>query len=106
VLDSYGTYTPSEGAGGNIRYRGEVTSDGGVYKIYSGIRYAQGLGDPTWLLYWSVRTERRQTGTITLKNHFDAWQKLGMQMGDFDRQIMAVEGYLSSGDAAVTVKLD
>jgi endo-1,4-beta-xylanase len=41
-----------------------------------------------------------------LKNHFDAWKELGMQMGDFDRQVMAVEGYMSSGEAAVTVKLD
>jgi endo-1,4-beta-xylanase len=39
-----------------------------------------------------------------MKKHFDAWrEKLGVQIGSLDHQIVATEGYKSSGEAEVSV---
>jgi len=41
--------------------------------------------------------------TVTVKNHFDAWSKSGLQLGSHDYQILATEGYQSSGSAHIEV---
>ncbi|CAK4498477.1 unnamed protein product, partial [Aphanomyces euteiches] len=46
----------------------------------------------------------RSSGTVTVANHFNAWSKLGLSLGStFDYQIVATEGYYSSGYAQITV---
>jgi endo-1,4-beta-xylanase len=54
-----------------------------------------------------VRDRKRTGGTITLKNHFDGWKNANMTLGAVhDWQIMAIEGYYSSGKADITVYKD
>jgi endo-1,4-beta-xylanase len=36
-------------------------------------------------------------------NHLRIWQEKGAKLGQHDFQIVAVEGYMSSGEADVTV---
>lgn len=97
IVDAWGTWRPP-----GATLRGTVVSDGGVYDIY---RRQWGFGiDPAWQ-FWSVRQSKRMGGgTITVGNHFDAWARLGMNLGTtHDYQIVAVEAYQSSGNADVTV---
>lgn len=95
VVESFGTYNPSSGAT-NL---GTVTTDGGVYDILVSTRTNQPSidGTKTFRQYWSVRREKRASGTITFANHAKAWAGAGLNLGsEFYYQIMAVEGELST----------
>ncbi|PYH95704.1 hypothetical protein BO71DRAFT_350827 [Aspergillus ellipticus CBS 707.79] len=102
INEKYGDYDPASG----LTELGTVESDGGTYKIYQTTRTDASSveGTATFKQYWSVRTEGRTSGTVTTQNHFDAWEKLGLEMGTFNYMIVAVEGYESSGSATITVE--
>ncbi|GAA4464488.1 hypothetical protein GCM10023170_072410 [Phytohabitans houttuyneae] len=98
IVESWGSWRPPGGPG----FRGTLVTDGGVYDIYM----TQRTGVPginTYRQYWSVRQAKRVGGAITVGNHFDAWARLGMDLGTHDYQIMATWGYQSSGTSNITV---
>jgi len=106
VVESYGQWTPP-GNTSDIIHKGSFTSDDGTYNIYVSTRTNQPsiVGTATFQQYWSVRTTKRSSGTVTFANHVAEWKRLGMSLGStWDYQIMESEGYQSSGSSNITVK--
>ncbi len=104
VVESYGDWVPP---GGNSL--GSFSSDGGTYNIYKMTRtnapWIVNSGNGTFDQYWSVRTSKRSSGTITFANHIAAWAGKGMTLNNVGAyyQIMESEGYHSSGSSNITV---
>jgi len=101
VVENYGSWTPP-GASSS----GTLNSDGGTYNLHKTTRTNQPsiVGTATFDQFWSVRTAKRSSGTITFSNHANAWSSKGWQLGStWDYQIMCTEGYQSSGSSNITV---
>ena len=98
IVDSWGTWRPP-GAGS----KGIIEVDGGTYDIYETTRVNQPSidGNTTFKQYWSVRTSKRTGGTISVTEHFKAWEELGIQLGNLYETSLTIEGYQSSGNAEV-----
>lgn len=101
VVESYGTYNP--GSAGSLK--GTVTTDGATYDIYVATRTnAPSIqGTATFQQIFSVRRSKRSSGTVTMANHINKWKSLGLPFGSYNYQIVATEGYQSSGSASITV---
>lgn len=105
VVDSWGSFTPP---GPTAVPLGTVDSDGGTYRIYRMRRIEQLsiAGIASFDQYWSVRTERRplrRNSIITLANHVAAWRRAGMELGSLDYQVLATEGFGSTGASMVSL---
>lgn len=98
IIDSWGDWRPP---GANAK--GTVYVDGDTYDIYETTRYNEPsiIGDTTFQQYWSVRRNKRTEGTISVSEHFNAWESHGMPMGNMYEVALTVEGYQSSGYADV-----
>ncbi|MBP8975339.1 MAG: glycoside hydrolase family 11 protein [Bacteroidetes bacterium] len=100
IVESWGSWRPPGGSS-----KGQVSIDGGTYDIYQMTRTnAPSIeGTKTFQQYWSVRTSKKTSGSVNVGSHFQAWANKGMNLGNHNYQIFAVEGYQSSGNANVTV---
>ena len=79
---------------------GTVESDGSVYDVWKHTQVNQPsiAGTTTFTQYISNRRDQRVGGgTITTKNHFDAWAQLGLKLGAMDYQVLATEGWGNAG---------
>ncbi|SDI36259.1 Peptidoglycan/xylan/chitin deacetylase, PgdA/CDA1 family [Pseudobutyrivibrio sp. 49] len=98
IVDSWGTWRPPGGTP-----KGQIQVDGGTYDVYETTRYnAPSIqGDTTFKQYFSVRTSKRTSGTISVSEHFKAWENMGMRCGKLYEAALNIEGYQSSGSASV-----
>ena len=86
---------------GGTEDKGTIDVDGGTYDVYT--RSTPGTGGDrcggvaNWTQYYSIRTSPRDCGVITLSEHFEKWEGLGMSMAGnlLEAKILAEVG----GDA-------
>jgi peptidoglycan/xylan/chitin deacetylase (PgdA/CDA1 family) len=99
IVESWGSWRPP-----GATSKGTITVDGGTYDIYETSRINQPSikGTATFQQYWSVRQRKKTSGTISVSQHFKAWESKGMKMGKMYEVAFTVEGYQSSGKADVT----
>lgn len=98
IVDSWGSWRPP-----GTSPKGQIQVDGGTYDVYEAIRENQPSiqGTATFKQYFSVRTTKRTSGTISVTEHFKAWESMGMNCGKLYEAALNVEGYQSSGSANV-----
>ena len=108
IVEAWGSWRPP----GSTTSLGTVTSDGKTYDIYRTERVNQPSihGTETFYQYWSVQktspAANNETthleGTITVSNHFEAWENAGLDMsGKMYEVALNIEGYRSNGSATV-----
>ncbi|RYP05499.1 hypothetical protein DL764_003759 [Monosporascus ibericus] len=95
VIEAHGDLSPNE----PWTSKGTFTFEEGTYEMFQSTRVNKPSieGTRTFQQYWSVRTEQRTNGSVTMQRHFDEWAKVGMRLGWHDYQILATEGYTSNG---------
>ena len=66
-----------------------ISVDDGTYSVYQGY-----LGDGATFTrqYFSVRTEGRRCGHVSISEHFSQWESLGLQLGGLEWAMLFVEG--------------
>ncbi|KAK4224535.1 endo-1,4-beta-xylanase I precursor [Podospora fimiseda] len=103
ILDYHGTYNPGPSTAKKL---GEVTCDDGDYEIYRRGWWEggspPGITMPTRI--YSIRKQKRIGGIVRTGCHFEAWKKLDIDIGTILFQIVAVEGYQSTGRAEILVE--
>ncbi|EAQ93839.1 endo-beta1,4-xylanase A [Chaetomium globosum CBS 148.51] len=101
IVESFGDYDPSSQA---TKF-GTIDQDGSTYTIAKTQRVNQPSieGTSTFDQFWSVRQNHRSSGSVDVGAHFNAWSQAGLQLGTHNYQIVATEGYQSSGSSSITV---
>lgn len=102
ICDSYGTWRPP---GDGFQLKGTKQIDGGTYEIYEGTHTGPSIfsSNETFNQYWSIRVagQLRTKGTITVSEHFKAWEEYGIKLGGLHEVALNVEGWQSSGSADI-----
>jgi endo-1,4-beta-xylanase len=102
IVETFGSYNPASGA----QNKGSHTTDSSNYVLGVSTRTNQPSieGTRTFQQFWSTRQSKRVGGTVTVGNHFNAWSNAGLNLGTHNYQIVATEGYQSSGSANMNVQ--
>ena len=83
-----------------------VTIDGAQYEIFRIKHYGPtirsgGSSEEFWQ-YFSIRKDKRTSGTISVSDHFAAWEKAGFDIYNLYEVALNAEGWESSGSAKVS----
>ncbi|TYQ15727.1 UNVERIFIED_CONTAM: dockerin type I repeat protein [Acetivibrio alkalicellulosi] len=85
-------------------FMGTITVDDATYDVYRVIRDQNPntvVGLVTNYIYFSVPNSKRTSGTVSVIEHFKAWESLGMDMWNMNDVSFSVEGFRSKGRAKV-----
>ena len=91
----------------NSSQKGSPTMiDGENYKFFSNSTNGTGgsrCNQSSWSQFWSIRQKARQCGTITISDHFKAWDAAGMKLGNLLEAKILVETGGGSGSVDFAV---
>ena len=98
IVDSWGSWRPP-----GSQSQGTITVDDGTYDVYVTDRINQPSidGTATFKQFWSVRTTKKTSGTISVDKHFSAWTSKGLKLGLMYEASLTIEGDQSQGKATV-----
>lgn len=84
--------------------KGTITVDGGEYDVFTNtqVQKPSVKGTQTFEQWYSVRKTQRQSGRITVSEHFAAWRAMGLQTGKLYEAKLKVEGLGGSGTVEFT----
>lgn len=94
---------------GNAQTVGYLRSDGSQYKIckHTQIDQPSIQGTKTFGQFFSVRQNKRNSGKVTISNHFTAWRKYGFANNstdpNFNYQVFATEAFGGTGSVNATI---
>ncbi|MDA3931050.1 MAG: glycoside hydrolase family 11 protein [Prolixibacteraceae bacterium] len=102
IVEDWRNWIPSMAAGAVSK--GTIDVNGSIYDIYENTRVNQPSikGNTTFQQYFSIRRDVRNSGTISITEHFDMWESLGMDLGKMYEVSFVVEGYKSNGNFEFT----
>jgi len=102
IVEDWRNWIPSMSS--SAIFKGSFTANDGVYDIYENTRVNQPsiIGYATFQQYFSIRKTKRNSGTISISDHFKKWEELGLNMGKMYEVSFVVEGYQSSGSFEFT----
>ena len=97
IVEDWRNWIPSMAKDATLK--GTIEIDGSIYDIYENTRVNQPsiVGMTTFQQYFSIRRDVRNSGTISISDHFNKWESLGMNLGKLDEVSFVVEGYKSNG---------
>ena len=95
ILENWEGYIPDSTSFGII------SADGGSYDMY---KVTIGEFDSPVIItqLLSIRNEKRNSGTVSVNKHFEAWEKYGFKMGKLFEVSLCVEGYKGNGNATIS----
>ena len=98
VVQSWGNWRPP-----GAEALGTITVDDATYDVYATTRVNQPSidGTQTFQQFWSVRKGKCPEGSVSLTEHFNAWEEFGLELGNLYEAALTVEGYQSSGYASI-----
>ena len=99
VLEDWNAWRPTS------TNKGTITVDGGQYEVIqtTQVNKPSIRGTTTFQQWFSIRKSARQSGHISISEHWTQWKKLGFQAGRMYEAKLCVEGYNASGGASGTV---
>lgn len=98
IIENWQNWMPAMGKSAVLK--GSFFMDGSYYDVYKCIRENQPsiVGTTTFPQYFSIRRNKRSSGTIHISKHFNKWESLGLDMGKMHEVSFVVEGYHNSGE--------
>ncbi|MCQ2407913.1 MAG: endo-1,4-beta-xylanase [Oscillospiraceae bacterium] len=103
IIEDWKNWCPSKDTA-NKKDSKIVTIDGAQYEIFWMYHSGPDIngGNSTFKQYYSVRQNTRTSGSITVTDHFKAWENAGWGIGSLYEIALNVEGWESSGSANVS----
>ena len=92
ILENWEGFLP------DIKKYASLFVDGSNYDMY---KVDLNFNTEKVIQLWSIRTKKRNKGTVSVNEHFKAWENFGYKLGKMYEVTFCVEGYKGFGNATI-----